>query len=216
MIRDKEMQIAILGTGRVGSALGIRWAKQGHQVTYGAQEPDSEEVRDLVEKSGPTATATTVSDAGRSSQIVVLAFPWNVTKEVLDSIAPLAGKLLIDCINPIKSDFSGLDLGDATSAAEGIAAWAPDAKVVKAFNTVSDASMVNPVYDGQKASMFYCGDDVDSKATVKQLTEDVDMEPVDAGPLKNARYLESLAMLYIHLAIFGGWGAECAFKMVKR
>lgn len=210
------MQIAILGTGRVGSALGIRWAKQGHQVAYGAQEPDSEEVRDLVEKSGPSATATTVSNAAASSQIVVLGIPWNVTKEVLDSLGPLDGKLLIDCINPIKSDFSGLELDDATSVAEEIAAWAPDAKVVKAFNTVSDASMVNPMYDGQKASMFYCGDDDEAKATVKQLTEDVDMEPVDAGPLKNARYLESLAMLYIHLAIFGGWGAECAFRMVKR
>jgi len=210
------MHIAILGTGRVGSALGIRWATHGHQVTYGAQQPDSEEVRDLVEKSGPNATATTVSDAGASSQVVVLAIPWNVTKEVLDSIGHLDGKLLIDCINPIKGNFSGLELGNATSAAEEIAAWAPNAKVVKAFNTVSDASMVNPVYDGQKASMFYCGDDEEAKATVKQLTEDVDMEPVDAGPLKNARYLESLAMLYIHLAIFGGWGAECAFRMVKR
>ena len=210
------MHIAILGTGRVGSALGIRWAERGHQVTYGALEPDSEEVRDLAEKSGPTATATTIRDAAASSQIVLLAIPWNVTEEVLDSIGPADGKLLIDCINPIKSDFSGLELGDATSAAEEIAAWAPDAKVVKAFNTVSDASMVNPVYDGQKASMFYCGDDDEAKAIVKQLTEDVDMEPVDAGPLKNACYLESLAMLYIHLAIFGGWGADCAFRLVKR
>jgi len=210
------MEIAILGTGRVGSALGIRWAKRGHNIAYGAQDPDSEEVRDLVEKSGPTATAATVRDAAASSQIVVLAIPWNVTKEVLDSIGPLDGKLLVDCINPIKSDFSGLELGDATSAAEEIADWAPNAKVIKAFNTVSDASMVDPMYDGQKASMFYCGDDDEAKAIVKQLTEDVDMAPIDAGPLRNARYLESLAMLYIHLAIFGGWGAECAFRMVKR
>lgn len=92
----------------------------------------------------------------------------------------------------------------------------PGAKVIKAFNTVSDATMVNPWYDGHKAAMFFCGDDQDAKTIVRQLTDDVEMEPVDAGPLKNARYLESMAMLYIHLAIFGGWGGECAFRMVKR
>jgi len=157
-----------------------------------------------------------VADATASSNVIVLAIPWNATKDVLNAIGSLDGKVLVDCINPIKSDFSGLDLGDATSAAEQIASWAPTARVVKAFNTVSDPTMVNPLYGDQPASMFYCGDDDEAKTIVKGLTKDLDMEPVDAGPLKNACYLESLAMLYIYLAIFGGWGAECAFKMVKR
>jgi hypothetical protein len=64
--------------------------------------------------------------------------------------------------------------------------------------------------------MFFCGDDERAKGIVRQLTDDLEMEPVDAGPLQNARYLESLGMLYIHLAIFGGWGGQCAFRLVKR
>ena len=210
------MKIAMIGTGRVGSALGRRWAPKGHHVIYGASDLDSDEVRDVLAKSGPNASAASVPDAAAAGELIVLAIPWHAAREVLDQMAPLEGKILIDCINPIRPDFSGLDLGDATSAAEQIAAWAPGAKVVKAFNTVSDPTMLNPRYGDQQASMFYCGDDEQAKSVVRRLTEELDMEPVDAGPLKNARYLESLAMLYIYLAIFGGWGAECAFKMVKR
>jgi predicted dinucleotide-binding enzyme len=87
---------------------------------------------------------------------------------------------------------------------------------VKAFNTVGDATMVNPSYEEQKAAMFYCGDDAEAKSVIHQLTAELDMEPIDAGPLKNAAHLESLAMLYIHLAIFEGWGGDCAFRFVKR
>ena len=210
------MDIAILGTGRVGGALGPRWAGKGHRVVYGVRDADSAEVRQVLEKSGSNASATTVRQAAASSQVILLAIPWNVTREVIESLGPLDGKILLDCINPIKPDFSGLTLGTAPSAAEEIAAWAPGAKIVKAFNTVSDATMVNPWFGTQKATMFFCGDDEAAKGIVRQLTDDLDLEPVDAGPLTNARYLESLAMLYIHLAIFGGWGAECAFKMVKR
>jgi len=210
------VDIAVLGTGRVGGALGSRWAQKGHRITYGVPDLEAEEVRNALARSGPNASAVSVADATASSNVIVLAIPWNATKDVLNAIGSLDGKVLVDCINPIKSDFSGLDLGDATSAAEQIASWAPTARVVKAFNTVSDPTMVNPLYGDQPASMFYCGDDDEAKTIVKGLTKDLDMEPVDAGPLKNACYLESLAMLYIYLAIFGGWGAECAFKMVKR
>ena len=210
------MDIAILGTGRVGGALGPRWAGKGHRIVYGARELDSAEVRKVLEKSGPNASVATVREAAAVGEVILLAIPWDVTREVIESLGSLDGKILLDCINPIQPDFSGLNLGSASSAAEEIAAWAPGAKVVKAFNTVSDATMVNPWYGSHKATMFFCGDDEDAKSIVRQLTDDVEMEPVDAGPLKNACYLESLGMLYIHLAIFGGWGGECAFRMVKR
>ena len=210
------MDLAILGTGRVGGALGPRWAAKGHRVVYGVREAGSEEVRKVLEKTGANGSATTVCEAAGAAPVILLAIPWNVTGEVLASLGPLDGKILLDCINPIKPDFSGLSLGSTSSAAEEIAAWAPGAKVVKAFNTVSDATMVNPWYGSQKAAMFFCGDDEDAKGIVRQLTDDVEMEPVDAGPLKNACYLESLGMLYIHLAIFGGWGGECAFRLMKR
>jgi hypothetical protein len=210
------MDIAILGTGRVGGALGPRWASKGHRIVYGVRESDRAEVRRVLEKSGPNASAATVREAAAVSQAILLAIPWDATREVIESLGALEGKILLDCINPIKPDFSGLSLGSAPSAAEEIAAWAPGAKVVKAFNTVSDATMVNPWYGSQKATMFFCGDDKGAKGIVRQLTDDAEMEPVDAGPLENACYLESLGMLYIYLAIFGGWGGECAFRLVQR
>lgn len=210
------MDIAILGTGRVGGALGPRWAGKGHRIVYGVPESACAAVRQVLEKSGPNASAVSAREAAERCPVILLAIPWNVTREVVKSLGALEGKILLDCINPIKPDFSGLSLGSAPSAAEEIAAWAPGAKIVKAFNTVSDATMVNPWYEGQKASMFFCGDDEDAKLIVRQLTEDAEMEPVDSGPLKNAAYLESLGMLYIHLAIFGGWGGQCAFRLVKR
>lgn len=212
----RTMDIAILGTGRVGGKLGPRWAGKGHRIVYGAPEVDCAEVRKVLEESGPNAAAASVREAAAASQVILLAIPWNVTRGVIESLGALEGKILLDCINPIKPDFSGLSPDAAPSTAEEIAVWAPGAKVVKAFNTVSDATMGNPRYGGQKASMFFCGDDEGAKQIVRQLTDDLDMEPVDAGPLKNACYLESLGMLYIHLAIFGGWGGECAFRLVKR
>lgn len=208
------MNIAILGTGRVGGTLGMCWARQGHRITYGVRDPESAEVREVLRQS-PQATATALRAAVEANPVVLLAFPWNVTEDVLKSLGNLTGKILLDCINPISADLKRLEFGFATSAAEQIAAWAPGAKVVKAFNTVSNASMANPLFGGEKAAMFYCGDDPEAKALVRSLTEDVGLEPVDAGPLLQARHLEPLAHLYIHLAVFGGWG-DCAFRMVKR
>ena len=145
-----------------------------------------------------------------------MAVPWNEAPQVVTELGDLRGKVLIDCINPLTDDFQGIALGFDTSAAEQIERAARGARVVKAFNTVSVATMTDPTYAAQKASMFYCGDDPDAKALVGTLAEDLGLEAVDAGPLKIARYLEPLAMLYIHLAVREGWGSNCAFKILKR
>ena len=97
-----------------------------------------------------------------------------------------------------------------------MAEWAPGAHVVKAFNNVSSAIMANPVFGDMRATMFYCGDDKPSKGVVRDLAAELDFEPVDAGPLKIARYLEPFAMLYIQLAVTEGWGSNCAFKLLHR
>ena len=87
---------------------------------------------------------------------------------------------------------------------------------MKAFNNVSSAVMANLVFGDQRANMFLCGDDAAAKATVKELAVELDFDPVDAGPLKIARYLEPFAMRSIQLAVKEGWGSHCAFKMMKR
>ena len=211
------MKIAVLGTGNVGRALGCRWANVGHEVYFGARDPHSEEARGVIEGSGPAARVGGCGEAIAASDAILLAIPWDQTRAVLQaSASDLDGKVVMDCINPLTSDLAGLELGFDTSAAEQIAQWFPQARVVKAFNTLSAATMADATYGDQQASMFYCGDDAEAKATVKQLAEQLGFDAIDCGPLKLSRQLEPLAMLYVHLAVFEGWGGDCAFKMLKR
>jgi NADPH-dependent F420 reductase len=210
------VKIAVLGTGAVGGALGSRWAQQGHEVYFGSRTPDSEAVVELVKRCGSEARAGTWAEAVAEAEVVLLATPWEATRSILDSVGSLDGRILLDCINPLTSDLKDLQFGFTDSVAEKLASWYPSAIVVKAFNTLSAATMENPNYGDQQASMFYCGDDTNAKAVVKQLTEESGFDAVDCGPLRISRHLEPLAMLYVHLAIFEGWGGNCAFKMLKR
>lgn len=210
------MKVAILGTGAVGSALGQRLAAQGHAVIFGSRSPHSSRVQDLLARCGASARAESPRQAACAADVIVLAVPWQAVRSVLAEVGPLVGRILIDCTNPLRADLSGIEIGHVSSAAEQIAQWSPQAKVVKAFNTASAKAMLDPVFRGAKATMFYCGDDSTAKEVVGQLIADVGFEPVDAGPLSVSRYLEPLAMLYIHLAIRQGWGVHCAFKIVKR
>ena len=209
------MRIGILGTGGVGGVLGIKWAQAGHQVFFGSRTPLSEKSEALQLKSGPNAKVATLAGAAEASDVLVIAVPWSAVEETLALAGPLTGKVVIDCVNPLKPDLSGL-IVESTSAAEQIARLIPQARIVKAFNTASTKVMLDPSFPAGAATMFYCGDDADAKLLVKALIEQIGFQPVDAGPLHNARHLESLAMLYIHLAVRGGWGSNCALQMVKR
>lgn len=210
------MNIAVVGTGGVGSALGMRWGSAGHRITYGSRSPGDSRVQQLVGKSGAGARAVPPSDSIHEADVILLAVPWPAARQNLAALGSLHGQILIDCSNPLLADFSGIELGHVTSAAEQIAAWAPGARVVKAFNTASVKVMLDPLFGSQPATMFYCGDDAAAKITVQQLIGDIGFDPVDAGPLASARYLEPLAMLYIHLAFRQGFGANCAFKIMRR
>ncbi len=209
------MRIAILGTGGVGGVLGVKWALHGHEVTFGSRTPESAKCVELVAKAGGKARVADPAKAAKSAEVVLIAVPWGAMVETLALAGDCAGKLIIDCTNPLKPDLSGL-MTEGTSAAEQIAAWLPHAHVVKAFNTASTKVMIDPHFSGGPATMFYCGDHAEAKATAQTLIGEIGFAPVDTGPLLHARHLESLAMLYIHLAIRGGWGSNCAFQMVKR
>jgi hypothetical protein len=210
------LKIAVLGTGAVGAALGLRWTQAGHSVTFGSRQPLSEKVLEVVEQCGPGTAAQACAQAVAGAEAIVLAVPWQAARQTLAELGDFRGRPLIDCTNPLLSDLSGIELGHSTSAAEQIAAWVPTARVVKAFNTASVKVMLNPLFGEQRATMFYCGDDAAAKTVVQQLIAAIGFEPADAGPLTSARYLEPLAMLYIHLAFRHGWGSNCAFKVMKR
>jgi 8-hydroxy-5-deazaflavin:NADPH oxidoreductase len=210
------MNIAILGTGGVGAALGTRWAAAGHAVSFGSRAPSSEKVQQLVAKCSTNACAKPLREAIAGTDAILFAVPWPAARETLAQLGDLTGRTLIDCTNPLLSDMSGIELGHVISAGEQIATWAPGANVVKAFNTASVKVMLNPQFGEHKATMFYCGDDAGAKLTVRQLIEDIGFDAVDAGSLTSSRYLEPLAMLYIHLAFRQGFGSNCAFKIMRR
>jgi hypothetical protein len=209
------MKIGIIGSGNVGGTLGTRWAQAGHQVTFGSRDPNSDAMKQLVARAGGTARPATQRDAAGASDVLLLATPWPATKAVLEGLGPLGGKVLIDATNPLLPRLEGLELGTTTSAGERVAGWAPGAKVVKAFNTIGFNIMANPAFGGDRAVLFYCGDDAGAKQTVRQLAEGLGFDAVDAGPLTQARLLEPFALLWVSLA-FGGLGREIGFRLLRR
>jgi 8-hydroxy-5-deazaflavin:NADPH oxidoreductase len=194
------MRIAIIGAGNVGGALGKAWARKGHQVFYGVKEPADEKTQQLLKATGSGAKAGRPVDAAAFGEVVVFATPWGATEAAIKSAGDLAGKIVIDCTNPIKSDLSGLEFGHTTSGAEVLAAWAKGAKVFKAFNTTGFNIMANPVIAGVPTVMFICGDDESAKPCVLELASGIGFDAVDAGKLSQARLLEPWAMLWIWLA----------------
>jgi len=209
------MKIGIIGSGNVGGALGGRWAKLGHEVIFGTRDPEGTEKRQLAAKSSGKTRTAALADTAREAEVLLLSVPWNAAQQVVRSLGDLTGKILIDATNPLLPDLSGLALGTTTSGAEEVAAWARGARVVKAFNTVGANIMANPAFEGHRPVMFYCGDDGDAKHVVAKLISDLVFEPVDAGPLKQARLIEPFAMLWISLA-YGGMGRDFAFELLRR
>jgi len=210
------MKIGILGSGVVGGTLGKRWAKGGHTVMFSSRHPESEKMTVLVAEAGPNAAAASIADTVGQSDILLLASPWNATKEVVAAAGDLAGKIVIDVTNPFLPDLSGVEVGTTSSAGELVASWAPGAKIVKAFNTIGVNIMADPNFNGRSALLLYCGDDTDAKAAVGRLATELGFEALDAGPLRQARVLEPLALLWVSLAFAQGLGREFAFQIVKR
>jgi predicted dinucleotide-binding enzyme len=210
------MKIGVVGSGHVGGTVGSRWAKNGHAVIFSSRNPQSEAMRALVKQSSGSARAATVQETAQSSEILLLATPWQGTEDAIREMGDLAGKIVIDATNPLLEDLSGLEIGTTTSAGEQVAAWAKGAKVVKALNTVGYNVMENPAFGSDRPAMFYCGDDKDAKLTVKGLIDELGFEALDAGPMTQARLLEPFALLWISLAIGQGYGFEIAFKLLRR
>ena len=157
------MKIGIIGSGNVGSALGKIWAAKGHEIMFSSRHPDK--IKALAESAGKNACFGLPAEAAKFGDVIALAVPWSQAENALLSAGSLEGKILIDCTNPLKPDFSGLAVGFTTSAAEEDAKVAKGAKVVKAFNTTFAVLMASEsrMFGDVSPTGFYCGDDAAAK-----------------------------------------------------
>ncbi|HET7472637.1 MAG TPA: NAD(P)-binding domain-containing protein [Candidatus Limnocylindrales bacterium] len=192
------MQIAIIGAGNVGKALASTLTKAGHEVTISAAHADH--ARDAAAQTGASAAASN-AEAARSAQLVVLAVPATAINDVAGELGgDLDGKVVIDVANrPTPSPE-----GKSTSIAEELQQTVPNAKVVKAFNTLFASRQADPTVSGIAADAFVAGDDETAKQAVLQVAESAGFRPVDAGSLATARTLEGMAWLNIQRNMAGG------------
>ncbi len=201
------MNIHIIGAGNMGTAFATRLAAAGHDITIAATDPvHAEQVATTV---GHGARAAKPEELGKDADLLVLAVPYGAAVEALRGVGQIDGKTVIDITNPLTPDMSGLSVGHTSSAAEEIQRAVPEARVVKAFNTVFASVLGSPAATQSgtpKVQVLYAGDDSTAKENVRDLIESAGFEGVDAGPLANARQLEPLGMLNIYLGYVAGRG----------
>jgi predicted dinucleotide-binding enzyme len=209
------MNVTILGAGNMGSALVKQLTRAGHKVRVTARTGAK---ADAVAAANPGSVAVPVHEALAESSVVIVATGYADAVPALRSLGSLAGKVVVDITNPLTADFMGLTIGHDTSAAEEIAKAVPGAEVVKAFNTLfAQVLAEGPAFaDGQTAPVFIASDSERAKQTAKALVESIGFRPVDAGALKNARYLEPLAGLNIYLGYGAGLGTAIAPTWIRK
>lgn len=216
------MRIAIIGSGRIGTRLARVWKRAGHDLVFGTREPRGSKANEVTAQTG--VVVSSIEDVVRQGDVIVLAVPAAAVDDLVPVLAPLVdGKIVIDTANAIVRPPAAaggpvipqLRHLPTTSAAEQLAARLPNARVVKAFNAQGAEIIDNPVFDGVAASNFYCGDDEEARRTVASLIADVGFEPVDLGPLRSARQLEMLTLLWFEMTATAGT-RDIAFKVLRR
>jgi predicted dinucleotide-binding enzyme len=190
--------VGIIGTGRVGGALGPQLARHGYKVVYGSRDPAAKKVRDLVSQTGAGTEATTQKEAAARADFVLLAVPWSVTEEVVKGLGDLTGKILLDAVNPLqRADDGLLETAVSTSGALHVQRWAQGATVVKAFNTINYLVMADPTSAGGPVTVPLASDDPVAKERVRELVEKLGFETADVGPLRLSRELEGMVVLHL-------------------
>jgi predicted dinucleotide-binding enzyme len=197
--------VAVLGNGTVGIALAKGFAARGDRVVFGTRDPQGAKSREAL-AAVPGAQAARYAEAVREADLAVTALPWSGLEEALRAAGPehFAGKLVIDPSNPL--DFSTgaptLAIGHVDSAGERVQRLLPKARVVKAFNIVTSAHMVDPQLPDGAPDMFIAGDDAAAKAEVAGVLRDFGWRSaIDMGGIEASRLLEPLAMLWVSYGV---------------
>ena len=208
--------IAVIGTGRMGSAIGPRLAETGHQVIYGSRTPSADKVRELLERSPGKARAATQKSAVAAADIVIIAVPWFATEDLVKQSGPFDGKLILDMSNATTMRDDGLlDFAVDTSAGQLIQSWAPQAKVVKFFNTVSYHIIADISIAKGKVTVPLAGNDAAAKTRAAEIVEGLGFEAIDIGPIRNARALEFMSAIHMVPYLTDRWDQAFEYYFVK-
>ena len=209
------MRVGILGSGLMGAKLGTIFARAGHEVVFSYSKSQGK-LEQLARDAGGRARAGSPSDAARDADALLLAVHWSRVDDVLKQAGDNAGKTFVSCSLPMNADDSALAIAHTSSGAEALAKMIPEARVVSAFNTVPSEVLFR-VYETRdrepRPSLVYCGDDERGKDVAARLIRDVGFDPMDAGPLRIARYTEPFALLVAQLAYEGDRGPALAYRM---
>lgn len=201
----------------MGGKLGTLFARAGHEVVF-SYARSMEKLRRLAKAAKGKARAGTPREAAQDADALLLAVHWSRVDDVLSQAGDLAGKVIVTCSLPMNADDSGLVIAHDSSGAEALATKVPKARVVSAFGTVPSEVLFG-VYAGRRKarrpSLVYCGDDARAKKLAARLIRDVGFDPVDAGPLRIARYAEPFTLLIAQLAYEGNDGPELAYRFER-
>ena len=211
------MRIGILGSGLMGGKLGTLFARAGHDVVF-SYARSTAKLKKLARDAHGNARAGTPAEAVKDADAVLLAVHWSRLDDVLRQAGDLSGKAIVSCSQPMNADDTDLVVAHTSSGAEELARRLPRARVVSAFNTVPSEVLFGVFAARRKRtrpSLVYCGDDAASKAIAAGLIRDVGFAPVDAGPLRTARYTEPFTLLIARLAYEGEGGPELAYRFER-
>jgi len=209
------MKIGIIGAGNMGTGLGRYWARNGHQLMMSFSK-DPEKLRAAAEAIGSNTQVGTPAEAAEYGDVVLLATPYGAAPEALRAAGGLSGKILFSCVNALRPDFSGMAVGTTSSGAEELAKLVPKARFVLALPPFAEVlHSGSNTFGPENPSVFFCGEDREAKSVVAGLLREIGVEVVDAGALRNARYLEPAMMLLVQLAYPLQMG-PVGFKLLRR
>lgn len=198
----------------MGGKLGMLFARTGHEVVFSYSRSEAK-LQKLARDAKGNARAGTPREAAQGADALLLAVHWSRVDDVLKQAGDLSGKVIVTCSLPMNADDSGLVIAHTSSGAEALAKRVPKARVVAAFGTVPSEVLFGVFEARRKAnrpSLVYCGDDAHSKKLAAELIRDAGFDPVDAGPLRIARYTEPFTLLIAQLAYEGKGGPELAYR----
>jgi len=211
------MKIAFIGYGNVGGALADELQRLGHEVALAADDAASESLKKALRKN-PAFRAAPTREAVRAADVVFLATPFQANEQLLKAIAgDLAGKVLIDCTNPVGPGLSHGLKGERSGSAF-VQSLVPDARVVKAFSIYGFENFENSAYPGYnvKPAMMFCGDDAAAKTAAAGLIAELGWEPLDVGGLEQALHLEHMTLLWVRMVRMGGRSPHLVWAALRR